>query len=1083
MPNLAYATTGPGLLYNAIGWFNFASAPATVVSPTTLTLTNDIKGGGTLQATFTFSRNTSGSANFVKTVPPTWSGAAFGNTAYRGITQPVCMRDLTDTVPNYGKIDVSNIILKNKYGELITNYNFYFTDSETPAAGDQEQFITNGSPWTVFYTLPNSGQGFATLTGVGTQTVSAAGLGNTPILLTTNPTGISQTLTGGGAMSFGMSLTTAELVKIVNNRIDPNDQFKLDVTGPNSGTTITIGQQTGVQPQGLQLISGEGGQSVFTFNESMAPGSVSSLSLYNPVVQVSNLTAGGTTLPSTINLGSSLTLNIGDYALVTIINSPAATSVTLNKAVDKPYASVGDILTYTVVVRNPSSYPIRNVVLSDTIPNFTTFVSNSMTVDGSSVSGTPAPPTGVSLGTIPAGSASTITFKVLVQSTIPSPNRVSNNSTVIFAPTISIGSVTSQTVLTTINSAVITSSKSVDKSNAFTGSTLTYTLVYRNSGNTTANNLIVIDTIPNDTTFVNNSIKLNNVTQTGATISPPNGFTIGSLGVNSTATVQFQVTVDTIPTINPIPNNASASFNFIPNTITGTTVAGSTNTNTVSTYINPDNNPLKIVDKQYASVGDTLTYTVIYTEEYGQDELNAILIDTIPNNTSFVTGSVNVNGITLPSSTVASPGLSLGTLPANGVTTVTFKVTITTIPSPNPIPNIANMTFDFVTNTISGAKERRSALSNTVTTKVNLASLSNTSKTVDKLFATVGDVLTYTVTFSSSGNTTSNNVIFRDTIPNDTTFVTDSVYINGVQQSGLTVAPPNGLSIGSIAPNTITTVSFKVTVNTIPSPNPIPNRASISGSYTLDEVTGTSLPIGTNSNLVNTTINYSSINSSKIVNKTYANVGDILTYTIPLTNVGNTTANNVIFSDTIPSDTTLVPGSFTQNGVSISGSPSPPGVLLNNISAGSTLTVVFKVTVNTIPSPNPINNSATTTFNYTIDTTTSPTRVGNNSSNTNTVSTQVNNASLSNISKSVDKSYATCGDIVTYTIVLPNTGNIAATNVVLKDTIPSGSTFVSNSVYVNNVQQSGANPQTGISVGTINAGSTTTVRFSVVINC
>ena len=84
--------------------------------------------------------------------------------------------------------------------------------------------------------------------------------------------------------------------------------------------------------------------------------------------------------------------------------------------------------------------------------------------------------------------------------------------------------------------------------------------------------------------------------------------------------------------------------------------------------------------------------------------------------------------------------------------------------------------------------------------------------------------------------------------------------------------------------------------------------------------------------------------------------------------------------------------------------------------------------------------------------------------------------------KSVDKAYAVAGDILTYTSVITNTGSIPVTNVIFKDEIPVGTTFVDGSVTVGGVSYPAYNPQTGFFVANLTPQSSVTVTFQVQVN-
>ncbi|PER91228.1 hypothetical protein CN488_31820, partial [Bacillus anthracis] len=87
---------------------------------------------------------------------------------------------------------------------------------------------------------------------------------------------------------------------------------------------------------------------------------------------------------------------------------------------------------------------------------------------------------------------------------------------------------------------------------------------------------------------------------------------------------------------------------------------------------------------------------------------------------------------------------------------------------------------------------------------IRLANL-HANKSVDKTFAEVGDVLTYTFALTNDGNVAANNVLLSDSIANGTSFVPNSVIVNGVTQPGIT---PASINIGSINANTTITASF-----------------------------------------------------------------------------------------------------------------------------------------------------------------------------------------------------------------------------------------------------------------------------------
>jgi uncharacterized repeat protein (TIGR01451 family) len=75
-------------------------------------------------------------------------------------------------------------------------------------------------------------------------------------------------------------------------------------------------------------------------------------------------------------LGSNPALSVNHFVTDrTTVGSPTSAGLTLVKSADKATALPGEIITYTVIYANTSSQPLRNIVLYDSTPAFTTFVS------------------------------------------------------------------------------------------------------------------------------------------------------------------------------------------------------------------------------------------------------------------------------------------------------------------------------------------------------------------------------------------------------------------------------------------------------------------------------------------------------------------------------------------------------------------------------------------------------------------------------------------------------------------------------------------------------------------------------------
>lgn len=212
-------------------------------------------------------------------------------------------------------------------------------------------------------------------------------------------------------------------------------------------------------------------------------------------------------------------------------------------------------------------------------------------------------------------------------------------------------------------------------------------------------------------------------------------------------------------------------------------------------------------------------------------------------------------------------------------------------------------------------------------------------KSVDKTYATIGDTLNYTVTLTNSGNILLSNISFKDILPAGAKFITGSVKVDNISQPTYDII--TGFDLGSMILLATKTVTFSATVESLPTPNTIINKATTTYNYLV-----TSLVSGSaQSNSVTTTINVSNVSVVKASNVADVEQGNEITYTITITNNGNINATNITFSDTLDIKTSFVTGSVTVNGETKAEFNPNTGFALADLIPGATTTITFKATV------------------------------------------------------------------------------------------------------------------------------------------
>ncbi|GAA4876760.1 hypothetical protein GCM10023310_65680 [Paenibacillus vulneris] len=736
----------------------------------------------------------------------------------------------------------------------------------------------NNCGWTLCVVYENPGLPFRNLSlNVGIVEI-AAGIPELTTTLTGFATPTSGAISGrmalcaqdgdanktGDQVLFGPTEAALTVLEGPNNF--PNNFFASQINDDsgNLDTTGTFGDRNQINGQpGTQIVGGRQSWDITNVD-------VSATLTNNQTSAVFQLRTGGD--------GYSV-IAVGIYI---DINSPR---ITVEKSVDAASASLGEILTYKVVVENSGTVPADTTLMFDSLPNDTEFVPGSVTINSTPITDAD-PRVGIPLGSVPPGAAVVVTYQVRVVS-LPPEGDIVNEALVTFeyqsvtGGPILTGDITSNEVVTPVLTPDIALQKSVTPTEALPGETVEYRLEVVNTGEMELTNIRLTDTmlgldqilpsLPIDTSIV--------ITQS---FTIPPGTPAGSVLLNTSTAqadqagpVSDEAVVNVLPEP-PVPVPAFTLQKSVTPTearpgqtveyrieVTNTGEVDLTNIRITDAMLNLNEvlaslpvGSSTVITRRFTIPEGTPGGTIITNVSTAQTDQTGPVTDDArvtvlpepprPNHQleivktadrSVVMGGqtidyritvTNTGDSVLTSVRVIDDRLGIhrmiGTLLPNQSVTVRAKFAV---PADTEVGTV-------ITNTAIAVSAETDPVSDMASVKVIGQPPLSVAKSVLPIESHPGSRLTFsfvvtnrtgTLTVANLGPTVLNHVTLFDNLPNGTQFTGGSVIVNNKPITG--AHPEEGIHLGSLAPGETVRITFQALQVLVPSNESVENQAHV----------------------------------------------------------------------------------------------------------------------------------------------------------------------------------------------------------------------------------------------------------------
>lgn len=726
------------------------------------------------------------------------------------------------------------------------------------------------------------------------------------------------------------------------------------------------------------------------------------------------------------------------------------------KSVNDTTPNEGDLITYTLQIRNNGPANATNVTVTDVLPagvTYVRFVPNTLPCNAAAL-----PTITCTFPTVGVGQTRTIGIEVTV-------NAGTSGSTIA-----NIGAVTStesgpgnaneanaannmDDATITVNQVDLAITKTVNNNAPNAPGTVVYTLTVVNNGPGNATNVVVTDNLP----AVNPGVTFVSSNPAVCTEAPTDTLTcnVGNIAAGNSVVLTITANVD-----------AGASGTLTNTASVTSDQSGAGNANETNAANNSDSEDIsiggvdlsitKVVDDPSPDAGTTIEYTLRVRNNSGQQATGVVVTDTLDPAAPGLT-FVSSNPAICTEGPADTLTCNVGNLNPGQQRVIRITVQVDAGTMGQTFNNAASVTG----NETDPNPTNNSANVNVTVNRIDLA----ITKTVNDSTPSAPGTIVYTLTVTNNGPGDATGIVVTDTL--DPT-VPGLTYVSA-NPATCTEAPVDTLTCTVPDLKAGESAAIAITVNVDGgATGTLVNAASVTANES-GPGNAAETNAGNNDANRNISIGGADLSITKTVDNPSANETDTVTYTLTITNNGASDATGVVVTDTLDANLTYIGPSNPPICVE-----APVDTLTCNmpgtIVAGGSFVITFDAQVDAGTSGTTLVNTASVTANE-------PDPDASN--NTDTADVMVGAVDVA-ITKVVDNPTPNTGDTVTYTITVTNNGPGTANNVQVNESLPIDGvllTYISDNPSVGTFTPNP--PNSTWNVGTLANGQTETLQITV----